>query len=137
MTEKVAKTRSAKTASVASAEIAAGPAIATRTATEEILLHADPENDQDRQCESPEAQVALDLKGTAGTTTETATSADGRRSDIGIATGAGIATIAEMTVMVIVVDEIGLGMGTEINGERGRKRKKRNPNLPLHREVKR
>ena len=81
--------------------------------------------------------MALDLKEIAGTTTETATSADGRRSDTGIATRAGIATIAEMTVMVIVVDEIGLGMGIEINGERGRKRRKRSPSLPLPREVKR
>jgi hypothetical protein len=81
--------------------------------------------------------VALDLKETAGITTGTVTSADGRRSDIGIATGAGIATIAETTVMVIVVDEIGLGMGIEINGERGRKRKRTSPSLLLPREVKR
>jgi hypothetical protein len=127
MIERVATTHSVKTTSVASAETAAGPAIVTRTVTAEILLHADPETDQGHQREDPEARVVSNGRGSAEMTTETATFADGRRSDVGIATVAGIA-----------VDGTGHGIATEISGERGRRRKKRSPNLLLlRREVRR
>lgn len=137
MTEKVATTQSAKIVNVASVETVAGRAIATRTATAEILLHADPETDQGRQLEGPEARAASNGRESAEITIETATFADGRRSDVGTATVAGIATTVGMTVTGIALDVIGLGTATEISGERGRRRKKRSPSPLLRREARR
>lgn len=134
MTERVATTHSAKTATVASTETAVGRAIATRTATAEILLHADPETDQGRQRDDPEAQVASNGKESAVTTIEIATFADGRRNDAGIATVVGIAITAGMTVTGIALGGTGHGMVTEIRGERGRRRRKIGPSLLLRRE---
>lgn len=128
---------SAKTASAANAETAAGRAIATRTATAEILPHADLEIDQGRQRGDPEVQAALNGRKIAEITIETVTLEDGRRSDTEIATVAGIATTVGTTVMVIAVEGTGHGMATEIREEKGRKRKKRSPSLLLLREVKR
>lgn len=57
-------------------------------------------------------------------TTETATFADGHRSDIGIAMMAGIATTAATTAMVAAVAGIDREMEIGIKEERGRKRKR-------------
>lgn len=125
-------THLARTLNVASVGTAAGRATATTTANAEIRPRVDPEIDQDHQHEGPEDQAVSNGRESAETTTETATFADGHRSDIGIAMMAGIATTAATTAMVVAVVGIDRNMEIEIKEERRRKRKRtsQRPLLP-------